>query len=102
MAIPFRRPRPESRRVEWIGDTPSGDPAEPDDEVARVVHEAIVKRGLSREDAVAEALADTLFQRDLACGGFLVDIGFFWPLYLEDAHRALARLDGRLVRLGRC
>jgi hypothetical protein len=81
------------RRVVWIGAAPA------EDEVAQVLYEALVTRGLSGEEEVAAYLADTLFRRDFDRGGWIVDIGFFWSLYLADAHRTMDRLNGRLVRL---
>jgi hypothetical protein len=88
--------RPETAADEpvvWVGGAP------PDDD-ARAVWETLTRRGFSRYAEVVEDVSERLFRRDLGRVGGAGDIGFLQPFYRRYAREVLARLDGRLLRIG--
>jgi hypothetical protein len=77
--------------VTWIGEPPTFD-----DDV-RLVWSAIVERGLVEDVAIAAAVADGLFRRDIAAAGPSSDAGIFRRLYGREARRLLDGLDGTRI-----
>jgi hypothetical protein len=82
-------------RVTWVGGKA------PDDEQAKAVWDAIVRRGLSTYGDVTRHVADRTFRSDHERAGWISDIGFSHSWYLSHACQLLERLDGRLVRINR-
>jgi hypothetical protein len=81
------------RPVRWIEGAIAGSEEE------TLVWEAITHHDLRTYGEVARYVADRLFRRDHAAGGWLSGIGLFFPHYLLHAGRTLERLDGRFIRI---
>lgn len=79
--------------VLWIGGAPT-------DDDARVVWETLTRRGVARYADVVQEVSERLFRRDLGRVGGAGDIGFLQPFYRRYAREVLARLEGRLLRIG--
>ena len=69
----------------------------PDSEEAAAIREALLTCRDKTYGAITRYVADLLFRRDLAAGGYIADIGLFRSWYLLHACESLERLDGRLV-----
>lgn len=81
------------RPVQWIEGTIAGGEEE------ELVWEAVTRHQLRTYGEVARYVADRLFRRDHAAGGWLGGIGLFFPHYLLHAGHTLERLNGRLIRI---
>jgi hypothetical protein len=79
--------------VRWIGGAPT-------DDDARAVWETLARGGVTRYADVVEDVSERLFRRDLGRVGGAGDIGFLQPFYRRYAREVLARLEGRLLRIG--
>ncbi len=79
--------------VVWMGGAPT-------DDDARAVWETLTRRRVTRYAEVIEDVSERLFRRDLDRVGGAGDIGFLQPFYRRYAREVLARLEGRLLRIG--
>ncbi len=77
--------------IVWTGSSP------PHGEARQAVHDAIVHHHQSTFGAVAEYVAAELFRQDLERVGAEADIGYFRPLFLIMACRAIDSLVGTHV-----
>jgi hypothetical protein len=84
---------PADTPVVWIGGGPT-------DDDARAVWESLTRRGSTSYAAAVDDVGERLFRRDLARVGGSADVGFFQTFYRAYARALLARLDGRVVRIG--
>lgn len=94
-ARPSVRRGEQDRRVAWIPG------AVPDGEEAEAIHEAIARHHCHTYGEVVRRVGERLYRRDAAAGGWVEDIGFAYPSYLQHARRALDGLRGTMVEIGR-
>jgi hypothetical protein len=70
---------------------------EPDSEETALIRTAIVVRGLHTREAIANAVAEELFNRDCRRACYMDGFGFFRQWYVAGITRLLERLEGRAV-----